>query len=326
MIELILYDKNGTCQVIDNIKDMEKQIKRKDALLWFNVEKPSEGDMSFLQDNLNFHPLAIEDCLTSIQRPKIDRYDDYLFIVLHAANLAPHKDKTASLELDTFIGPNFIVTVHMKPIMSIASTRERCIKNPQLMAKGATYLFYTIADALVDNYFPILDKLDKDIEKVEDVIFKKKSDDSTENIHKILTLKENVLTLRRFIGPQREIVNYIARGDYQPIIANELSIYFRDISDLLARISDSLESYRDVLTSILDGHTSLASNRLNEIMKVLTIIATIMMPLTLISGIYGMNFKNMPELDWQYGYFFIVFMMFVLGGSMLLFFKHKKWL
>lgn len=323
MLELLLYEKNGKCQVINDVEKIRTLVKRKDVLLWLNVEKPAEKDMQFLQDNFNFHPLAIEDCMTTMQRPKIDRYDNYLFIVLHAASLGPHKDKATSLELDTFIGGNYIVTIHMKPIKSIMSSRERCIKNPQILSKGPTHLFYAITDALVDNYFPILDKLDKDIEKAEQTIFKTHA---AENINKILNLKEIVLTLRRFIGPQREIVNFLARGDYQPIISSDFSIYFRDIADLLARISDTLDSYRDVLTSILDGYRSIVSNSLNEIMKVLTIIATIMMPLTLVTGIYGMNFKFMPELDWRYGYFLIMFFMLAIGGSMLLFFKHKKWL
>ena len=323
MLELLFYEKSGQCHIVHDIKKIAQHIDKKDELIWLNAEKPTEKDMTFLQEHFGFHPLAIEDCMTTIQRPKIDRYDGYLFIVLHAANLGPHKDKATSLEVDIFIGANYIVTVHMKPIKSISSSRERCIKNPKMLSRGPAYLFYNIADALVDNYFPILEKLDKEIEKLEQKLFK---EGSIENINKILSIKETVLTLRRFVGPQRDIVNFLARGDYQPTIPNDLSIYFRDITDLSARISDTLDSYRDVLTSILSGYTSVASNRLNEIMKVLTVIATIMMPLTLISGIYGMNFKYMPELQWKYSYFLTLFFMFAIGVGMLLYFKHKKWL
>jgi len=323
MFELLLYEKNGKCRIIESVEKIKKQIKNREALLWLNVEKPTDKDMALLQQAFNFHPLAIEDCMASIQRPKIDRYDNFLFIVLHAASLGPHKDKATSLELDTFIGENYIVTVHMKPIKSIASSRARCIKNPQLLSKGPGHLFYAIADALVDNYFPILSKLDKDIEKSEQLLLK---EPASENISKILNLKENILTLRRFIGPQREVVNFLARGDYQPTISADLSIYFRDIADLLARISDSLDAYRDILTNVLDGYTSVASNKLNEIMKVLTVIATIMMPLTVVTGIYGMNFRFMPELEWKFGYFLVIILMLSIGGGMLLYFKHKKWL
>jgi len=323
MMELLLYEKDGQTKIVHEQDEISKNVGKRGALLWLNIENPTEQDMQFLQDRFNFHPLAIEDCMATIQRPKIDKYDGYVFIVLHAASLAAHKDKATSLEVDIFIGHNYIVTIHMKPIKSINSSRDRCIKNPGIMAKGAGYLFYSIADALVDNYFPILDKLDTDIDNMEQMMF---GEHSAENINKILNLKETVLTLRRFIGPQREVVNLLSRGDHQPFIESDMSIYFRDIADLLARISDTLDAYRDVLSNILDGYTSIASNRLNEVMKVLTVIATIMMPLTLISGIYGMNFRHMPELQWKYGYAVTLILMVAIGSGMLIYFKHKKWL
>ncbi len=323
MLELIKYKSETDCEVFHNKEEIKKAIKNRRNLVWLNIEKPNESDMQFVRSCFKFHPLAIEDCMASIQRPKIDKYDNYLFIVLHAATLQEYKDKATSSELDTFIGDNFIVTIHMTPIMSIASSRDRAIKNPSLLSRGPSYLFYNIADALVDNYFPILEKMDKDIEMAEEKIFEKHD---SKCVNKVLHLKEVVLTLKRFIGPQREIVNQLARGDYQAIISQDLSIYFRDISDLLARISDTLDSYRDILISVLDGYLSISSNKLNEVMKVLTIIATIMMPLTLVTGIYGMNFANMPELSWRYGYFVVLFIMLAIGGGMLLFFKHKKWL
>lgn len=323
MIELLLHEKNTECKIIHDIQSVKGYIGRKGTLMWLDIEKPTAEDMRSLEQEFSFHPLAIEDCMTDIQRPKIDHYEGYLFIVLHAASLAAHKDKATSLEVDIFIGANYIITVHMKPIKSIISSRERCVKNPQIMSNGPARLLYNITDALVDNYFPILEKLDTEIEGLEQRMFKSHS---SENITKILSLTETVLTLRRFVGPQREIVNFLVRGDYEPIISTDLSIYFRDIKDLLARISDTLDSYRDALTSILGGYTSVASNRLNEIMKVLTVIATIMMPLTLVSGIYGMNFRYMPELQWKYGYIAILLFMFTLGFGMLIYFKHKKWL
>jgi len=261
--------------------------------------------------------------MASIQRPKIDRYDNYLFIVLHAAILGPHRDKATSLELDSFVGENYVVTVHMRPTASVTGTWERCTKNAHIMTLGPAYLFYFIADALVDNYFPILEKVDAAIQVVEDNIFKNAD---TAVLNDIFVLKENVLILRRIIGPQRETMNFIARGGYDPIIPSDLSIYFRDVSDLLARISDNLDTYRDLLVSALDGYLSITSNRLNEVMKVLTIIATIMMPLTLITGIYGMNFRFMPETDWRYGYFGVLFIMAIIAIGMLAYFKKKKWL
>jgi len=319
----MILEKDKETLVLENHDELPPYLGKKDVFVWVDVRKPAPSDMRFLEKHFSFHPLAIEDCLAAIQRPKIDTYDNYIFIVLHAAILAAHKDKATSLELDSFVGENYVVTVHLKSIDSVTSTWDRCLKNKGIMSRGAAYLFYCIADALVDNYFPILEKLDKEIQKTEDIIFK---DPNHRVLNKIFDLKENVLILRRILGPQRETMNFIARGSYQPIIPGSLSIYFRDVSDLLARINDNLDTYRDLLTSAVDGYMSATSNRLNEIMKVLTIIATIMMPLTLITGIYGMNFHFMPELQWQYGYFTVMGIMLVIAMGMLLFFKKKKWL
>jgi len=323
MINIIIQEKNKDVKVLTNQDELPTYLGKKDISVWVDVCKLPQKDIQFLEKHFSFHPLAIEDCMTAIQRPKIDTYNGYLFIVLHAAILAPHKDKATSLELDTFIGENYVVTVHLKPIDSVSSTWARCLKNPGIMSRGAGYLFYFIADALVDNYFPILGKLDKEIQKAEDIVFK---EENHKVPNKIFDLKENVLILRRMLGPQRETMNFIARGGYQPIIPADLSIYFRDVSDLLARINDNLDTYRDMLTSAMDGYVSATSNRMNEIMKVLTIIATIMMPLTLITGIYGMNFRFMPEIGWQYGYFAVIGIMLAIAAGMLLFFKKKKWL
>lgn len=323
MINAIIQEKDKTPEILTDLKSISLYIGKKDFRIWVDIQKPTQEDMQFIEKNFSFHPLAIEDAMTTIQRPKIDRYDNYLFIVLHAALLAAHKDKATSLELDSFIGENYVVTVHLKPIPSISTTWQRCAKHAEIMSRGAAYLFYFLADALMDNYFPIVEKLGKEIQKAEDNVLK---DMNSGVLNKIFDLKETVLILRRILGPQREAMNFIARGGYSPIIPKGLSIYFRDISDLLAKINDTLETYRETLTSATTGYMSVTSNKLNEIMKVLTIIATIMMPLTLITGIYGMNFRFMPEINWRYGYFAIIAIMIIIAGGMLLFFKKKKWL
>lgn len=323
MINILMQKKDKNVELLEKTDALSSHIGKADTLLWVDIQKPTQEDMAILEKHFAFHPLTIEDCMATIQRPKIDTYENYLFIVLHAATLAPHKDKATSLELDIFVGVNYVVTVHLKAMLSVTSTWERCLKNSGVMSRGAAYLFYFLADALVDNYFPILEKLDKDIQKAEDKVF---ANPDSALLNQIFELKENVLTLKRIIGPQRETMNFMARGGYEPILPKELSIYFRDVSDLLARINDNLETYRDMLSSAIDGYMSSASNKLSEIMKVLTIIATIMMPLTLISGIYGMNFRYMPELEWRYGYLVIISLMLGLGVGMLAFFRKKKWL
>ena len=168
MIRILRQEKDKTVELLKNIHDIPSHLGKKGVYVWVDVEKPTHEDIQFLEKHFSFHPLAIEDCMTAIQRPKIDRYDHYLFIVLHAATLAAHKDKETSLELDSFVGENYVVTIHLKPIPSVSSTWERCLKNKGIMAQGAAYLFYFLADALVDNYFPILEKLDQEIQKTED--------------------------------------------------------------------------------------------------------------------------------------------------------------
>ena len=323
MIKILIQKKGKNAEITEDLGRLPAYLGEKDTFAWVDVEKGTQKDMAFLEKTFSFHPLAIEDCMTEIQRPKVDRYEKYLFIVLHAAILGPHKDKATSLELDMFVGENYVVTVHLKSIPSVTGTWDRCIKNMGIMSRGSAYLAYFLADALVDNYFPILEKIDKEIEKAEEKVFK--GGDSV-TLSKLFALKENVFILRRILGPQRETMNFISRGGYEPIIPSELSIYFRDVSDLLARIIDNLDTYRDMLTSALDGYMSAASNNLNQIMKVLTVIATIMMPLTVITGIYGMNFKFMPEIRCRYGYYAVLMVMLLISIGMLLFFKKKRWL
>jgi len=209
MLKILVREKNKNVERLSDKSRVSSYINNKDTHLWVDIQKPTQEEMAFLEKHFSFHPLAIEDSMTTIQRPKIDKYDNYLFIVLHAATLAPHKDKATSLELDTFVGENYIVTVHSKPIPSVTSTWERCLKNTGLMAQGAAHLFYFLADALVDNYFPILEKLDREIQKVEDSVF---SNTTSQTLSKIFELKENVFTLRKILGPQREAMNILARG------------------------------------------------------------------------------------------------------------------
>ncbi|MBL7158331.1 MAG: magnesium transporter CorA family protein, partial [Candidatus Omnitrophica bacterium] len=255
MIKILTF-RNNVVEILKSTEEVSSVIGKKGTYVWVDIQKPSDTDIRFLEKHFLFHPLAIEDCMSTIQRPKIDRYERYLFVVLHAAHIGTHRNKATAHELDTFVGENYVVTVHTNPIPSVSMTWERCLRNAQIMSRGTGYLFYYLTDALVDNYFPIIEKLDKEIEKCEDSVFKN-PDSNVPN--KIFFLKENVMILRRNIGPQREITNFIARGGYEPIIPNNLSVYFRDVADLLARISDSLDLYRDTLTTAMDGYMSSTS-------------------------------------------------------------------
>lgn len=323
MIEIFLHNKkDNTIATFESLRKACDARGRGGDMLWVDIKGFDEEAAKELEGVFGFHPLAIEDCISTSQRPKIDSYDGYIFVILHAAQLKPKKFGIATIELNSFIGRDYVVTVHETAIPSIDAIKERCKKNPALMSKGPSDLFYSIVDAMVDNYFPILDKLDKKIDLVEHGIFDKPG---RVLLDSLFSLKNDILALRRIIGPQRETINFLAKGEY-PIISQELALYYRDVSDQLARIIDLLETYRDILSSAMDGYMTSISNRTNEVMKTLTIIATIVMPLTLITGVYGMNFTHMPELQSPYGYYATLFFMFLLGAGMLIFFKRKKWL
>lgn len=322
MVEIYVYKKDNNIAIYSELKTAYEAFKKEGKFLWVDIEGFKKDDIDELEKTFGFHPLAIEDCISTSQRPKIDQYDSYLFIILHAAHVKAKKFGIQTLELNTFFGSDYLVTVHEVNLQSINSIKERCQKNPALMDNGPSELFYLITDAMIENYFPILDRLDKEIDIVEQSIF---TDPSNKLLGKIFALKKDVLALRRIIAPQRETINFIAREDYA-LINKNLKIYFRDVSDQLARIVDLLETYRDILTSALDGYRSTISNKTNEVMKILTVIATIMMPLTLIASIYGMNFKHMPALGSPYGYHGILILMLVVMLGMLAFFRRRKWL
>ena len=323
MVEALLYKNEGQVEAYTRLKDARALQQKEGGFLWVDIEGFDKEEIEELEKTFGFHPLAIEDCISTSQRPKIDKYDGYLFIILHAAALKSKRFSIATIELNSFIGENYLVTVHETSIASIEVSKARCKKNPALMNKGSGELFYLIVDAMIDNYFPILDKLDKKIDVVEQAIFESPEQKLLDSI---FSLKNDTLALRRIIGPQREAINFLARGEYSLIGGEGLGLYFRDISDQLARIIDILETYRDLLSSAMDGYISAISNRTNDVMKILTIIATIAMPLTVITGIYGMNFNYMPELRSPYGYYATLFVMFILGVGMLLYFKRKRWL
>ncbi|MBI5643265.1 MAG: magnesium/cobalt transporter CorA [Deltaproteobacteria bacterium] len=304
---------------IESIPELLKDEKR---LTWVDFDNPGESETELLSSVFKFHPLAIEDCLSFVPNPKIDDYSDYLYIVIHGiSSEALKRDELETHDLDIFLGKNYLVTFHKDYSRSVASVMERCRKNTSLMAKESEWLMHKVVDTLVDNYLPIMDELEEKIDATEKESFEKPGKEIPK---KILALKKDILYLRRVIHPQREILRQLSSGEY-PIICFDCSLHFKDVYDHLFMISELIESYRDSLTTAMDVYLSTVSNRLNEVMKVLTVIATIMMPLTLISGIYGMNFRWMPLLDEPFGFHVMIIIMLFLGGGMLWSFKRRGW-
>jgi len=225
-------------------------------------------------------------------------------------------------EMDFCLGKNFLVTSHNDIIPALAINKERLRKDSPIIKNGADFLLYALTDSLVDSYFPVIHDFDDSVDQMSDELFK---DPTNNTLKKIYTLKNEIIHLRRTIGPQADVMSLLARGDY-PQITPANSIYFRNIYDSLIRINDIVGTSRDIITGAMEAYVSVVSNRLNEIMKTLTVITTIMMPLTLIASIYGMNFKHMPELEHKFGYPSVILTMSLLTIGMLIYFKRRKWL
>ena len=298
-------------------------LTKKDGLLWIDIEGVTEEDTKLLSDVCGFHPLAVEDCVSrNIHPPKIDDFEDYLFIIVHGINYCIESDVVETTELAIFVGKNYVVTTHDVPMRSVSSLLDRIQKDNRLMRRGADFLMHDLIDALVDNIMPTIDEMnDKSVTVEAEALH----NPGKETLAAIMQLKRSILALERVMSPQRGIIDRFSRGEYA-LIGEKAGIYYRNIFDHLLRIEMLTYNLRDMVESTLSTYLSSVSNRMNEVMKVLTLIATIFIPLTFIAGIYGMNFANMPELQWRYGYFGILIVMAVIGISLAVYFKRRRWL
>ena len=294
------------------------------GLLWVNMEKPTAEEEALLSEAFHFHHLAIEDCISQAHHPpKIDDYRDYLFIITHGINYDAPRDQLETSELRMFLGKNYVVTVHWALLRGVDSIRKRCHEDASLLERGSDFLAYAILDAQVDEFMPVLDQLSDRIDEIEEEVLQNPTQKTSA---RLLSFKRNVLTLRRIAAPQLEVINRLSRKEF-PIIIETMLIYFRDIYDHLSRVESLTESLINLGEGVFNTYLATISNRQNEVMKVLSVVVSIFLPLTLLAGIYGMNFHNMPELQWQYGYYAVWGVMVVAGIGLFTYFKRKrKWL
>ena len=260
------------------------------GLLWVDFcQTPPEEDAPILLQTFGFHPLAVDDALQESHVPMVDDWGQFLYIVSHAVVFdvdAQDGEHLDTLELDVFVGKNYIVTHHDKPIAAVDRVWALCQRDARRLRDGADHLLYELADALVADYMPVVDEIDEALDRLEDEVFEKPT---SETLERIFQLKRAVLHLRRIISPQREVLNKLARDDY-PVIDSRDRIYFRDVYDHLVRLYDIVESLRDLVGGALDTYLSVINNRMNEIMRTLTVITTLFMPISFITGFFGMNF------------------------------------
>ena len=291
------------------------------VVVWVDLAAPSIPESLILSDTFAFHPLSVEDAMSALQFPKVEAYDGYLYIILHGIAYQAHERCFDTHDIDFFLGQTYLVTVHDGHSMSIADLREHATRNPKILSDGPVALLHRVVDAMVDRYRPEVDKLEDRLDDLEKAIFE---DPKPALAKAILDEKRQVARLRRIITPQRDVIARLARRDFVDI-STEMSFRFRDIYDHLVRVADDAIMFQDRITGMLDAHLSNVSNRLNEVMKVLTVIATIFIPLTTIASIYGMNFKHMPELEWRYGYAWALGLMCASALGMLGYFKRRGW-
>jgi magnesium transporter len=302
--------------------DISDYCLREQNVVWVDVSDPSSQDFLDLATEFNFHPLSIEDCRHAHQRPKIEEYKGYYFIVLYEAQLAGPTDRLELRELNIFLGKNFVVTVHSRPIRAVETTKRLWNEWMDRSEQGAGLLAYLLFDSIVDDYLPLLDILSERVDSLEDDIF---TDFKPESLQRVFRIKKQLLHLRRAVTPLRDVFNVMLRRE-QPIFNREIYVYFQDVFDHLIRVADTIDTLRDLLGSTMDAYLSVSSNRVNLVMKRLTSVSTILMSVTLIAGIYGMNFDYMPELKWRYGYVFALSSMIVIGLVIYLYLKKSKWI
>jgi magnesium transporter len=325
-LKVTLIDYDETQFQEREIKTIEEcfVFRGKPTVTWINVDGLHQVEvLEKLGECYGFHPLMLEDILNTDQRPKMEDYGDYVYIVLKMLDQSNKNNEVVMEQISLILGPNFVISFQEMEGDLFDPIRER-IRNGKgrIRKMGADYLAYTLVDSIVDNYFIIMEKLGEKIEFLEEELVTRPTAETLKTIHQ---LKREMIFLRKAVWPLREVVSGLQRGE-SSLIKEPTRIYLRDVYDHTIQVIDTIETFRDMVSGMLDIYLSSISNRLNAVMKVLTIIATIFMPLTFIAGIYGMNFKYMPELEWRWGYPVIWLVVIFIGVSMLIYFKKKRWL
>lgn len=296
------------------------------SLVWIDVVSPGDAEAVFLRDTLRFHPLAVEDCIRGRQRPKVDRYPGYFFMVLYAARIDadPRGGRSALAlnELHVFLGERFVVTVHDRRVHEVGEVVARWRSAPGRLHDTGT-LAHALLDAVVDAYFPVLDHFSERVETMEDSMLADRSE--ADHMQAMLALRRELTIFRRVVAPQRDVLTTLLRRDI-PFLRPELVPYIQDVQDHVMRVTEEIDGMRELLASAVDAYLSSASNRLNHTMRVMAAWSIILMAMAWIAGVYGMNFRVMPETQWRYGYAWALAAMFGIGGGLWVFFRRWRWI
>lgn len=323
-ISAIQYGKDHYQEHGDVTVEECAKLQENGAITWFNI--CGIHDVRVIEEfgkTFNIHPLLLEDIVHTGQRPKMEEFDDYLFVVLKMLVYDDKENEVLSEQVSLVLGKDFVISFQESEGDVFNTVRERIRTDKGRIRKmGCDYLAYRLIDAIVDQYFVILEKFGEQTEFLQEAVL---SAPSPEILEAIQETKREVIFLRRYVWPLREAISGLQRGE-SDLVSDSVQIYLRDVYDHTIQVIDSIETFRDMISGTMDVYLSSVSNKMNEVMKVLTIMATIFIPLTFIAGVYGMNFEYMPELKWRAGYFIVWIVMIILGILMLIGFKRKKWL
>lgn len=291
-----------------------------DIAFWFDLNSPTQAELDFLEKHLKIHHLTVEDIVNQNQRAKVESFEGYVYLAIHP--LVRKSDlEIEPVEVDLLLGHNWIVTARYGPVPGLVEDSSFHERLDLALSRGADFLLYTVVDLIVDSCFPLLDQIDDEIDLLEDALLQQAG---IEEMNRLLTLKRSLVRIRRALAPQREVFNQLTRHDF-PFIRPEHTVYFRDVYDHLIRITEELDSLRDILSGALEVHLSAISNQLNVTMKRLTAWGTIFVIVTAIAGVYGMNFEYMPELKWRYGYPVVMALMAAISVGLYFYFKRKDY-
>lgn len=326
MIRVLYRHRSGA--LVDDlpIAQVPNALRDPQARVWVDMEAASEDDQKMvLSDLFRFHPLAVEDTISEIHVPKVDDYGGYLCLVIHTLSLGDEPMDIHTREIDIFVGSNYLVTVHETPSNTINKLWHREYHQERGLSRGIALLLYEILDRQVDGYMELLEHFEMRVEELGDIIFQSHLSNESAILNEILTAKSSTLRVRRILLPQREVFEHLAHDDLSAI-PTEARIYFQDLYDHISRFADLAESMRDLVQSTMTTHLTLSSNRLNEVMKLLTVISTIFMPLSFVAAVYGMNFDFIPELHWPWAYPMVWIIFIAIAGTMLYFFRRRHWI
>lgn len=328
-MDIFVY-RNGADAIEEDFQaaDLPELLADDENIVWvdFNAQTPDEikKAQDILLNVFKFHYLTIEDCVETRNQPKVEAFKNYLYFIVHGVKNETNSANFVTKELDGYLGRNFVVTYHNEVFRSIDAVKKQIRSTPFHCQRGAAYLLHQILDQLVDLYMPVVDDFDDAINRLEDRVFKIKKN-SNGVLEEIMDLRRSVARLKRISSRQLDVLYRLSHGEF-PQIEEHILPFYRDVHDHLLRISDLSENYRDLVSSLFDILFAVTANKTNDVMKVLAVFSAIMLPLSLIAGIYGMNFENMPELHSRYGYFGALTLMFIIGIGLFVYFWRKGWI